>query len=206
MRIAPLRRASGAVGLVLALGCSSSTSRSQSAFDKQNVARFMPQGPDTACVFDVQSGQSGNGTYVMRVRRHQEQSLELEVAGRVQRWHVEEGAITGGDGEFLLVAPLEPSAKWQGVEGSVELVDTDVELSTPARKLRGCIRTREVRRKAQDIETIHTVFCPNLGPTAIEVERKTNEGKLVTEKAVLRYCRDVSPFQPRAAEEERTSG
>ena len=205
MRIAALSRATGAVGLVLALGCCSSSSRPQSAFDKQNVARFMPKGPDTACVFDVRSGQSGNGTYVMRVTRHHEQSLELEVAGRMQRWHVEESAVTGGDGEFLLVAPLEPSAHWQGLEGRVELVDTDVELSTPTRTLRGCIRTREVRRKGQDVETIHTVFCPNLGPAAIDVERKTNEGKLVTEKAVLRYCRDITQSERREPGEERAS-
>ena len=196
-----------ALGLVFCFGCASSSSRPESAFDKQNVARFMPKGPDTACVFDVHSGQSGNGTYVMRVTRHHEQSLELEVAGRVQRWHVDDSAITGGDGEFLLVAPLEPSAAWQGIDGRVELVDTDVELSTPTRKLRGCIRTREVRRKGEDVETIHTVFCPNLGPASIEVERKTNEGKLVTEKAVLRYCHDVTSFERRErVEDESASG
>jgi hypothetical protein len=166
----------------------------------------MPEGPDTACVFDVQSGASGNGTYVMRVTRHHEQSLELEVAGRVQRWHIEQGAVASGEGEFLLVAPLEPSAKWQGIDGRVEVVDTDVELTTPTRKLRGCIRTREVRRKGRDVETVHTVFCPNLGPAAIEVERKTNDGKLITEKAVLRYCRDIPQFRQRDAEDERVSG
>jgi hypothetical protein len=117
------------------------------------------------------SGQSaGVDMFMIRVRRTSSTTAQLVTGSNVRMLTISADHVRRDGGGFVLRAPLQKGASWQGDKGIVRVVDTGVQVKVPAGSYLGCVQVvEEVGGDARG--TITTFFCPEVGIARMRVQQ-----------------------------------
>ncbi len=170
-------------GLVaLALGaCSPAPAPKRAAapvVTQQGVERYFPLEDETVSSFATRSEPSGEqGLLVLEVRRPRPDAAELWVAGRAQRLSVGPDALELATGGFLLRAPLEAGAEYQGNFGRVRITRVGFTTRVAAGEFSDCLETVETLVAGTASRVTTTVFCAGVGIVSRKSEADSDEGQ-----------------------------
>jgi hypothetical protein len=173
----------------LSLGCGgtpAATAPAASATAASGLARYLPLEDGTVLSYDTVTEPGGErGLLVLEIRRPNEETAELVVAGRAQRLRVSASAVTSYAGGILLREPLTAGAEWKGDFGHVRLIRTDRTLTIGAGTFQGCVETLEALSTREGEKRTTTVFCPGVGIAWRETEAEQG-GEHQSERITLK--------------------
>ncbi len=136
------------------------------------LSRFAPFENNTVFSYETYIEDTNErGILVFEIQRPRPELAELSVAGQVRkRYYFEPGGIRSSQGGYLLKAPLDPNATWQGDDGPVRIVAVNESLALPAGKFEGCLKTVEEAKLGAATRTTTTEFCPGVGIVTLQIE------------------------------------
>jgi len=141
------------------------------------VERYFPLVDSTVFSYATQTEPGGEqGLLVLEVRRPRPDAAELWVAGRAQRLLVSEEALELVTGGFLLRAPLEPGAEYQGDFGRVRVTRAGFPARVAAGEFADCVETVESAIAGTASRVTTTVFCAGAGIVSRRSEADSDDG------------------------------
>jgi hypothetical protein len=82
---------------------------------------------------------------------------------------VADGIVRVPSKAYLLKVPFALGDQWPGIEGAtVAVTQVDQTVTVEAGTFHGCVETTETRGDGMGAETLKTVYCPEVGPVAME--------------------------------------
>jgi hypothetical protein len=109
------------------------------------------------------------GMLVARVHRTDDAHAELRMSNVTKRFVVSPEGVAYAGGAYLLKAPLDLGAAWPGEHGGTTRVDAvDAEVTVPAGRFAGCVRTVEEGGRPPGSRYAST-YCPGVGIVLLEV-------------------------------------
>jgi hypothetical protein len=167
-----LRAAALAAALALS-ACSAASPSSPKSGDSPRTAleRYFPLGDDFVYTYDTIREETGErDTLMLRVERLDASRARVHTSSGVRELVLSDTAIQKEGGGFVLRAPLEPGAAWDGDNGGSTRVDAiDANVTVKAGSFTDCVRTVEEIGGAGRGK-ITSVFCPNVGIAWMLVE------------------------------------
>ncbi len=168
--------------MVLALGaCSPAPAPKRAAapvITQQGVERYFPLEDETVYSYATLTEPSGErGLLVLEVRRPRPDAAELWVAGRAQRLSVGPDALELATGGFLLRAPLEAGAEYQGNFGRVRITRVGFTIRVEAGEFADCLETVETLVAGTASRVTTSVFCAGTGMVSRRSEADSDEGQ-----------------------------
>lgn len=159
---------------LLVAGCASPVSQAQAPEQPQasGVEKFFPLGDGYVYTYETldEDGRAQD-MMLLRVRRPDPGRAELHTASGVRDLVVTADSIQRQPGGFVLRAPLEKGAQWDGDNGGTTRVqDVNVKLTVPAGTFDGCIQTVE-EISGTSRGRITSVYCPTVGLARMTVEQ-----------------------------------
>jgi hypothetical protein len=167
-------RCASPVALLLLVACGSPASRSQTPKipPASGVEEFFPLGDGYVYTYETldEDGRAED-MMLLRVRRSDPGRAELHTASGVRELVVTADSIRRSPGGFVLLAPLDKGAQWDGDNGGITRVhDVNVKLTVPAGTFDACIQTVEEISGATR-GRITSVYCPAVGLARMTVEQ-----------------------------------
>lgn len=161
-------------GLLLSLGCGGSrppadTTRIEG--DQRSEADlYMPLENGAVFTYETTSSDGADGLFTIQVRRVAPDRADLRMGGRTKSVRIGPDGLAFLEGGYLLKAPIQVGAAWQGETGIVQIEAGRQSIEVPAGRFQGCIRTRETTRTGALIEA--ATYCPRVGLVALEQQRE----------------------------------
>jgi len=137
--------------------------------------------------YDVDTGEASTTLAVTRVAGFDGHLAEVRTGGAVVRYEVSaEGIRAPTDDGWIIRAPVEDGATWQGRGGRIaHVISISMALETPAGRFDRCVEVLETGGKP-DLE-VRTVYCPGVGPVSVRsTMRSSVSDRVVTVSALLR--------------------
>lgn len=187
-----LRACLGA-GLVLlapvAFACGSAPAPSAEAptvnHTETKVERYLPLPADFVYTYDTYSDGQLVGSLWMQIEHPREGRVDLKMGSRVTHLQLQADGVSDIAGGWLLKAPLQVGAEFQGKNGKVRITRADVAIETKAGSFRGCLETQEEAGGIEASSRVTTLYCPDVG--IVQLDIMTQEGnELIEERALLR--------------------
>lgn len=174
-------RASSWLLLLVAGACSPAPTPKKAAapvITLQGVERYFPLQDETVFSYATRTEPGGEqGLLVLEVQRPRPDAAELWVAGRAQRLSVSADALELATGGFLLRAPLEAGAEFQGNFGRVRITRVGFSSRVEAGEFRDCLETVETLVAGTASRVTTTVFCAGTGMVSRRSEADSDEGR-----------------------------
>lgn len=128
---------------------------------------------------------SGEGMMITRVTRGDHNSGDLQGPRGTKTFrYVTDGVVLTTDSTvpvYVLKTPFAVGTKWRGHGGStVEIVEVGMQVSVPAGKYVGCLKTLEQRGGDRPMR-VATTYCPDVGIVQLEAA-----SGMVSERAELK--------------------
>ena len=135
------------------------------------IERYLPLANGIIFHYQTEVKATGAvGVFVMDVSRDGE-LVELKTGTRVRRLQVTPEAISDlSGGGYLLKAPLELGASWEGQTGTIQVTSVDQVAQVDAGRFEGCLVTTEETQATAVLRITETTFCPNVGIVSIHVK------------------------------------
>ncbi|MGB8223650.1 MAG: hypothetical protein WCF10_13780 [Polyangiales bacterium] len=143
--------------------------------------------------YDVDTGEASTTLAVTRVASFDGHLAEVHTGSAVMRYQVSGEGIRAASGDaWIIRAPVEEGATWQGRGGRIaRVISINTVLQTPAGQFDRCVEVLETGGKL-DLE-VRTVYCPGVGPVSVRsTMRSSVSDRVVTVSAQLRGY-EVSP-------------
>lgn len=155
-------------------GCGTPASQAQAPEQPQasGVEKFFPLGDGYVYTYETFDDEGRvQDMMLLRVRRPEPGRAELHTASGVRDLSITVDSIRRQRGGFVLRAPLEKGAQWDGDNGGITIVqDVDVKLTVPAGSFHACIQTvEEINGTTRG--RITSVYCPTVGLARMTVEQ-----------------------------------
>jgi hypothetical protein len=173
----------------LAFACGSTPAVSAGAATpnrvETKVERYLPLPADFVYTYDTYSDGQLVGSLWMQIEHPRAGRVDLKMGNRTTHLQLQADGVSDITGGWLLKAPLQVGAEFQGKNGKVRITRTDVALETKAGSFRGCIETQEEAGGVEASSRVTTLYCPDVGIAQLDI--MTQEGtQLIEERAVLR--------------------
>jgi len=135
------------------------------------VERFFPLVDGMVYTYKTVNEVGEEGLLVARVYRADPTHGELRFPRGAKSFeYAPDGVVlkTGGEGAYVLKAPLQVGTTWRGEHGgNTRVLSVTVTSDTPAGHHEGCVQTMEERLGDRPVRYA-TVFCPDVGVVSIE--------------------------------------
>jgi hypothetical protein len=132
------------------------------------VATFFPLREGNLFHYVTEEGGE-TGMLVARVHRTDDAHAELRLSNATKRFVLSPDGVAYDGGAYILKAPLEAGARWPGEHGGSTRVDAvDAEVTVPAGRFAGCVRTVEEGGRPPGSRYAST-YCPGVGMVLLEV-------------------------------------
>lgn len=149
------------------------------------VARYLPLPADFVYTYDTYSDGQLVGSLWMQIDHPREGRVDLKMGSRVTHLELQPDGVSDITGGWLLKAPLQVGAEFQGKNGKVRITRAEVAIETKAGSFQGCIETQEEAGGVEASSRVTTLYCPDVG--IVQLDIMTQEGnELIEERAVLR--------------------
>lgn len=150
------------------------------------LERYFPLGDGYVYTYDTIRDETGErDTLMLRVERIDTSHARMHTSSGVRELLLSDAAIRREGGGFVLRAPLELGAVWDGDNGGNTRVEAiDAKVSVKAGAFEDCVRTVEEIGGAANGK-ITSVFCPNVGIAWMLVE-ESNGGVHAAKRFELR--------------------
>ena len=141
------------------LGCAAAAPQSGKA-SSVTVARLYPLRPGSVWTYDVDTGEGLPVLAITRVLSANGEQIEVSSGGDSLHYQLRpDGLVRSDTNTYLLHAPIEKGAQWDGLEG-VRAEITSVE-DAPSRRLATSRTASRCSRAAAGAgKRVRTVFCP----------------------------------------------
>lgn len=150
--------------------------------EQSDAEIYMPLEDGTVFTYETTSTDgSAPGIYTVQVLRPMGNRVNLKAGGKSQHLQVGPDGIAFIGGGYLLRAPVQRGRSWHGEGGDVQVVEVGREISVPAGKFTGCIRT--VERGAASARAIEAVYCPRVGMVSLDVEERNGAHRVASLKS-----------------------
>ncbi|HQP34228.1 MAG TPA: hypothetical protein PLI95_03585 [Polyangiaceae bacterium] len=152
----------------LAAACGGAPSATRAPSPPVGVERYFPLIDGTIYTYQAQTPH-GPEAFMIRVRRVGPDTAQLRTDAGLRTLAVRSDSIQRAGGGFVLRAPLQKGASWQGDKGVVRVIDDNQRITVPAGTFQGCLQTvEEVGGDARG--RITTSYCPEVGIVSLLVE------------------------------------
>jgi hypothetical protein len=156
--------------MTVACGGPPSAEQAQKPPSATGIEHYFPLSDGFTYTYETVTDDGAKDMSMVQVRRTDPRHAELRTGSGIRRLEVTSDAIRREGSGYVLRAPLNEGARWEGDNGGTTVVrEANVKQVVPAGTFEGCVRTEE--EVLLERARITVVYCPGVGIVRMDVEQ-----------------------------------